>query len=125
MNAFGGEPVAVKKPSAELVTKIAESVCTALTLAGVGAYEAWASNPSNVENEELADLVIMMKVGKVIKEISEDMAFKVVFVTGDTVSAGMRDFIAATGNPVLAKPFRMAELLRTIQELWDRTPATV
>ena len=54
---------------------------------------------------------------ELIKEISEALAFKAVFVTGDTVSAGMRDFIAAMGIPVVAKPFRMAELLRTIHEL--------
>ena len=38
---------------------------------------------------------------ELIKEISEALAFKAVFVTGDTVSAGMRDFIAATGIPIV------------------------
>ena len=92
MNAFGGEPVAVKKPTAELVAKIEESVCTALTLAGVGAYEAWASNPSNVENEELADLVssiyAAMKAQEITLEaqISEDACG--IQVTPEMVEAG-------------------------------------
>ena len=70
MNAFGGEPVAIKKPSAELIAKIKVSVCTALTLAGVGAYEAWESNPSNVENEELADLVASVYAAMRAQEIA-------------------------------------------------------
>jgi len=56
---------------------------------------------------------------KLIQEISETMASTVVFVTGDTVSPATRDFISETGNPMVAKPFRMAELLRPIHELWD------
>ncbi len=59
---------------------------------------------------------------KLIQGISEPLASKVVFVTGDTVSPGTRNFISETGNPVAAKPFRMSELLWTIHELWDRMP---
>ncbi len=54
---FGGEPIGVTRPEAKLVAEVMDSVCTAMTLAGVGAYEEWAANSANVENEELADLV--------------------------------------------------------------------
>ena len=60
-----------------------------------------------------------------IQEISEPLAAKIVFVTGDTVSPATRDFISKTGNPVVAKPFPMAEILKTINELWDSMPAGV
>jgi len=56
---------------------------------------------------------------KLIQGISQPLASKIVFVTGDTVSSGTRDFLSATGNPVVVKPFCMAELLRTMRQLWN------
>lgn len=53
-----GDAIAVRKPDPALVKKIAGSVCTAMTLAGVEAYERWATDPANIEREEWADLVI-------------------------------------------------------------------
>jgi len=41
----------------------------------------------------------------------------VVFVTGDTLAAGLADFIAASGRPVIEKPFLPAEVRRIIAEL--------
>lgn len=111
-----------------LLGKYLESERFTVDLAEDG-HEAWRKL-ANVDYDcILLDLRMPGMSGpelyEMIKEISETLAFKVVFVTGDTVSGGMRDFIAATGNPVMAKPFRMAELLRTIHELWDRAPAAV
>ena len=54
---FGGEPIAVENPSIELIKQITDSICTAMTLAGVNAFEDWVEDPANVENEELANLV--------------------------------------------------------------------
>jgi len=103
-----------------LLGKYLESERFAVDLAEDG-HEAWRKLANMDCDCILLDLRMPGMSGpelyELIKEISEALAFKVVFVTGDTVSAGMRDFIAATGIPVVAKPFRMAELLRTIHEL--------
>ncbi len=52
---------------------------------------------------------------ELIQGISDTLASRVVFVTGDTVNSGTRDFIAKTGNPVVAKPFSVEDLLSSIQ----------
>jgi two-component system NtrC family sensor kinase len=41
-----------------------------------------------------------------------DLLERVIFVTGDTVSASTRSFLEKTGRPVLAKPFEPERLLR-------------
>ena len=48
-------------------------------------------------------------------EISPDLASKMVFVTGDTSSVSGRNFLGATTNPVLSKPFDMSEVRRLIE----------
>ena len=48
---------------------------------------------------------------ELIQGISDTLASRVVFVTDDTVNSGTREFIAKTGNPVVAKPFSMGDLL--------------
>ena len=50
---------------------------------------------------------------------NEVLASKVVFITGDTVSPDTREFIDKTGNPVVTKPFRLEELMRTVQDSWE------
>ena len=55
---FEGDAIAVRKPDPALVKETADSVCTAMTLAGVEAYERWAAEPANIEREEWADLAI-------------------------------------------------------------------
>ena len=60
---------------------------------------------------------------QLIRETSECLSNKVVFITGDTVSPSTRIFLSESGSPVLAKPFGMAELLQTIQLRWDAIPA--
>ncbi len=42
------------------------------------------------------------------------LAQRMLFVTGDTLGAGARGFLASTGCPSLDKPFRRAELLRSV-----------
>jgi len=41
----------------------------------------------------------------------------VVFVTGDTLASTLRDFVAATGRPVIEKPFMPSEVRRVVAEL--------
>ena len=95
------------------------------TLVGNG-QEAWRKL-SNMEYDcILLDLKMPGMGGPelyhLIQEISESVASKVVFITGDTVSPDTHEFISQTENPVVTKPFRMEELLRTVQTLWERQP---
>ena len=41
----------------------------------------------------------------------------VVFVTGDTLGSRLTDFIAASGRPVIEKPFLPAEVRRIVAEI--------
>lgn len=58
-----------------------------------------------------------------IEKIDESLARKVVFITGDTVSSDTREFLRDVGKPVVTKPFRLEELLRKVQGIWDHQPA--
>jgi two-component system NtrC family sensor kinase len=44
-------------------------------------------------------------------------AARVVFVTGDTLAAGLRDFLSTSGRPVIEKPFLPSEVRRVVAEL--------
>ena len=46
-----------------------------------------------------------------------EQASRVVFVTGDTLAPGLRDFVMSSGRPVLDKPFMPAEVRRIVAEL--------
>jgi two-component system NtrC family sensor kinase len=46
-----------------------------------------------------------------------DQAERVVFVTGDTLTAGLREFIKKTGRPVLEKPFLPSDVRRVVVDL--------
>ena len=56
-----------------------------------------------------------------IRSLSEGLARRVVFITGDTFSSGTVDYFSQTGNPLLAKPFRLKGLnVRARQDMGDR-----
>jgi two-component system NtrC family sensor kinase len=44
-------------------------------------------------------------------------ASRVVFVTGDTLASGLREFVSSSGRPVIEKPFLPSEVRRVIAEL--------
>jgi CheY-like chemotaxis protein len=44
-------------------------------------------------------------------------AGRVVFVTGDTLSSALREFVAESGRPVIEKPFLPSDVRRIIAEL--------
>ena len=44
-----------------------------------------------------------------------ELARRVIFVTGDTLSAGARDFLRETGCACVEKPFTQAELLGKVR----------
>lgn len=58
-----------------------------------------------------------------IREIKPTLAKRVIFVTGDTHRGPTRDFLNATGNLWLSKPFRVNEVVNRVQEALKREPA--
>jgi PAS domain S-box-containing protein len=44
-------------------------------------------------------------------------AGRVVFVTGDTLTAGLREFVSASGRPVIEKPFLPSDVRRVVVDL--------
>jgi PAS domain S-box-containing protein len=46
-----------------------------------------------------------------------DQAARVVFVTGDTLTASLREFVDETGRPVIEKPFSPGDVRRVVVEL--------
>ncbi|MBC8162434.1 MAG: response regulator [Roseiflexaceae bacterium] len=53
-----------------------------------------------------------------------ELAARVVFVTGDTLSAATQARIAQTGNPFIAKPFRIEQLEALVRTLLARQAST-
>jgi len=43
-----------------------------------------------------------------------DLAERVVFLTGDIVSADLQDFLTSTGRPFLPKPFEFDAVVRAL-----------
>ena len=41
---------------------------------------------------------------------------RVVFITGDIVSADLQQFLASTGQPFIAKPFDLDVVLRVLEQ---------
>src|SRR6185369_13505285 len=52
-----------------------------------------------------------------IEERWPERAERVVFVTGDTLTSALRDFAAASGRPVIEKPFLPVDVRRVVAEL--------
>ena len=46
-----------------------------------------------------------------------DQAARVVFVTGDMLTATLREFIAASGRPLIEKPFLPGDVRRMVGEI--------
>ena len=46
-----------------------------------------------------------------------DLTGRVVFVTGDTLTANLRDFLKETGRPVIEKPFLPSDVRRVVVEM--------
>ena len=49
-----------------------------------------------------------------------DLARRIIFCTGDSVSTDTRDFLQRTGNLCLRKPFQLSEVEEAIREAWER-----
>jgi PAS domain S-box-containing protein len=55
-----------------------------------------------------------------IRERDADLAERVVFITGDTLSPATREQLDRSGNPFLSKPFSIAQLEQTLVHLLKR-----
>ena len=54
---------------------------------------------------------------QLLRGIDPSLEKKVIFATGDTVRPEAKEFLDAMGNPALAKPINLEELLRQVQHL--------
>jgi two-component system cell cycle sensor histidine kinase/response regulator CckA len=52
-----------------------------------------------------------------LKQSNAGLAKRVIFVTGDTLNTKTREFLDATGNLWLSKPFRIQEVLDRVQQV--------
>ncbi|GAB4212985.1 MAG: response regulator [Roseiflexaceae bacterium] len=57
-----------------------------------------------------------------IRQRAPDLASRVVFVTGDTMSAATQARIAQSGNPFIAKPFSLEQLEALVRNMLTRRP---
>ncbi|HVE78891.1 MAG TPA: PAS domain S-box protein [Gemmatimonadaceae bacterium] len=82
---------------------MAASGAEALDLAARGAFDAL-----------LLDLrmpdVSGQEVFERLRRVQSALADRIIFITGDTVSTELRDFLGSTGRPFVAKPFDFDEL---------------
>jgi PAS domain S-box-containing protein len=108
-----------------------------MILAGSGFQIKTASNGSDalqIVSRESFDAILtdMLMPGldgqalyQRICEIRPALAKRVIFVTGDTQSRATREFLDATGNLWLGKPFRVSEVVNRVQEALQRQPMAV
>jgi len=57
-----------------------------------------------------------------LAERAPDLASRVIFVTGDTVSGDSEEFLEEAGRPVIGKPFDLEELERVVAEELGKVP---
>jgi two-component system NtrC family sensor kinase len=82
--------------------------------------------------QEMFDLVLTdvkmpgmsgFELHQMIKQHDAELATRLVFVTGDTMSAATQARIAQSGNPSIAKPFTLEHLETLLRALLSRRPA--
>jgi DNA-binding response OmpR family regulator len=59
---------------------------------------------------------------KRVRESHPELARRIIFVTGDTVSAKSRSFLEWTGNRWFSKPFNIGELEEVVANFLDEQP---
>jgi signal transduction histidine kinase/ActR/RegA family two-component response regulator len=62
------------------------------------------------------------KFYKTVQETSPELAKRVIFVTGDTVSPSSRAFLESTGNRWFSKPFNISEVEEVVGSLLQQQP---
>ena len=57
-----------------------------------------------------------------IHGFNQEMASRVIFVTGDVLNPHVKDLVAEAGNPVLIKPFSLDDLRKCVSEFLGTKP---
>ena len=57
-----------------------------------------------------------------IRGVSNDISNRILYITGDATNPDTRAFIAATGSPVLTKPFTIEDLLTAVRRIAGKNP---
>ncbi len=65
------------------------------------------------------------KLFETVKKQDPALAHRIVFITGDTVSADTQAFFEDTGNRWLSKPFRIAQITDTVNEVLKKEAVPV
>ncbi|MGZ9112293.1 MAG: response regulator, partial [Rhodoplanes sp.] len=104
---------------AEILT--ADGHIVAVAESGEQALQTLATAPFDLV---ISDLIMPGMDGprlyKHLQERRPELADRVLFMTGDTLSMRARDFVTDTARPMLEKPFTPEEARRTVQEAFDR-----
>ena len=81
--------------------------------------QAWEMIRANTYGVIVIDLKMPGTSGQqlyhLIRGFDPKLCEKIIFITGDTARPEVRDFLEATGSPVLGKPFNLDELRRQLQ----------
>ena len=59
---------------------------------------------------------------KCLRDTNPDLAQRMIFVSGDTVSPRARNFVESAGNRWLAKPFNLSEIERMVGDFLESAP---
>jgi CheY-like chemotaxis protein len=57
---------------------------------------------------------------KELRDTSNPLAGRMIFITGDTVAPETRSFLQAVDNAVLSKPFRLREIRESVRHALSR-----
>ena len=101
----------------ETLAEILDNACHSVVVAGSG-REALQRMAADTFDVILTD--IRMPGRALYQEICTRWpasAARVVFITGDTLATTLRDFVDASGRPVIEKPFLPADVRRIVDEL--------
>jgi two-component system NtrC family sensor kinase len=89
---------------------VAESGAVALELLDTARFDAVVSD---LRMPDMDGAELWREVGR----LHPALAHRMMFITGDTLSPGARDFLGATGCPRLDKPFSKADLVAGVSAL--------
>jgi CheY-like chemotaxis protein len=104
---------------AEILTADGHSV--AIAEGGEEALQTLATAPFDLI---ISDLIMPDMDGpglyRHLQDSRPDLAGRIIFMTGDTLSSRASAFVAATLRPMIEKPFTPEEARRTVQDVLDR-----
>jgi hypothetical protein len=59
-----------------------------------------------------------------VRVLAPDLARRMIFATGDTLSPEAREFLVEGGRPCVGKPFHLEEMENLIESLFESAPAS-